>query len=148
MSCVRLRGVFYHGTSHAYCEDASASRALGRRTLPRAPKAGWSRLVSSIHSFKTRYDLSRDDSSYGLRDVWLDYGASADRDAPWFELVEEVGTVEGVSLDGTETGVTDDAAKLLFGGAVAGSGGFNHILLKHHGTDIVAAESQSHLTNL
>src|SRR4051794_23364598 len=36
--------------------------------------------------------------------------------------VEEVLPVERVSLGGTEAGVADDAAKLLFGGAVGNAG--------------------------
>ena len=65
-----------------------------------------------------------------------------------YASVEEVGAIERVALHGAETGVADDAAQLLFGGAVAGSGGLYHIFFQHDRADIVPAEAQAHLADL
>jgi hypothetical protein len=43
-------------------------------------------------------------------------------------LVEEHGAVEGVTLDRLKAGVSDDAAQLFLGGAVAGACGFHYVL--------------------
>ncbi len=58
-------------------------------------------------------------------------------------LVEEHGAVEGVALDGLEAGVADDAAKFLFGGAVGGAGGLDHIFLEHDRADVIAAKVEA-----
>ncbi len=59
------------------------------------------------------------------------------------ELVEEHGAVESVALDGLEAGVADDAAELLFGGAVAGACRLHYVLLEHDRAHVVAAEVEA-----
>jgi len=63
-------------------------------------------------------------------------------------LVHEVLVIQRVALGGAEAGVADDAAQLLFRGAVGDAGGAHHVLLKHHRTDVVAAEAQTELADL
>ncbi len=60
-------------------------------------------------------------------------------------VVEEEGAVEGVALGGTEAGVADDAAEVLFGDAV---GGARSAGLERDGAEVVAAEAQGHLDDL
>src|ERR1700691_5875491 len=60
-------------------------------------------------------------------------------------VVEEAGWVEGVALGGTEAGVADDAAEVLFGDAVGGARGAG---VERDGAEVVAAEAEGHLDNL
>ena len=63
-------------------------------------------------------------------------------------LVEEVGPVEGVALFGDEARIADDTAEILFRRLELGAGLGNHVLLNHHGADVVAAETEADLAHL
>jgi len=47
-------------------------------------------------------------------------------------LIQEVRPVQRVPLHGAEAGVADDAAELLFCGAIRHAGGTHHIFFQHH----------------
>ena len=63
-------------------------------------------------------------------------------------LIQEHCSVESVALHRFETSVADDAAKLLFGGAVAGARGSNDIFFEHYGADVIAAKVKSQFQHL
>src|SRR5215470_6562093 len=63
-------------------------------------------------------------------------------------LVQEVLSIQRISLRRTESRVANNPSQLFLGRAVRHAGCPHHILLEHHRADVVSAKPQPHLANL
>src|SRR6059036_2856887 len=59
--------------------------------------------------------------------------------------IQEIRSIQGISLRGPEARIAYDAAQFFFGCAIIHSRRPDHILFQHHGTNVVSAEAQTHL---
>src|SRR5581483_4110274 len=62
--------------------------------------------------------------------------------------VQEISTIQRVSLRRSEACIADNAPQLFFRGAVIHPGGADDVFFQHHGTDVIATKSQPHLADL
>src|SRR6266849_2318950 len=61
--------------------------------------------------------------------------------------IQEIRSVQGISLRGPEACIAYDAAQFVFGCAIIYPGRTDYILFQHHGTNVVSAEAQAHLAD-
>jgi len=62
-------------------------------------------------------------------------------------LFQRVGAIQSVALGGDEAGAGDDTTKFTFVGAIADTGGVDHVFFDQNAADIVGAELQTDLAN-
>jgi hypothetical protein len=70
----------------------------------------------------------------------------SDAEAPAAESlpsIQEIRPIQRIPLHRLKPRVADDAAQLLFCGAVGHAGGADYVFFQHYGSDVVAAEAQA-----
>src|SRR2546428_560575 len=61
---------------------------------------------------------------------------------------QEISSIEGVALRGTEAGVANDVPQFFLAGAVAHAGGLHDVFFEHDGAHVVTAKAQPELADL